>query len=121
MILDYMLGEPLATIYSSKQMVQLLEVHKKNDALDPEQAKIMSGGLNFHSMSVGEVMTPLDRLFMLEESQVLDMALMKKIFNEGYVGFGFGFEFTVIMCIYLFLLMKLGLPFILHVQARVAP
>lgn len=45
--LDYVLGAELATIYSSAEMLKLLQIHVQHNAIDQETAGAMTGALTY--------------------------------------------------------------------------
>uniref|UniRef100_A0A7S3LGG6 CNNM transmembrane domain-containing protein n=1 Tax=Amphora coffeiformis TaxID=265554 RepID=A0A7S3LGG6_9STRA len=82
--LDYALGEELATTYSSKEMIKLLQIHVQEEMIDPDTAKAMQGAIQFKDMTVKEVMTPLANTFMLSVDDKLNFETIAKIFKTGY-------------------------------------
>ena len=44
-VLDWALGRELATTYSGAEMIELLNVHVKENIIDQEEAKAMQGAL----------------------------------------------------------------------------
>ena len=82
--LDYFLGEELATTYSSSEMVKLLQIHVKEEIIDPDTAQAMQGALKFKDIKVKEVMTPLANTFMLSVEEKLNFETIAKIFKTGY-------------------------------------
>lgn len=60
MILDKMLGEELPTVYSKKELEQLIE-HQgglKDAMIDADEKRIMKGVLSYSEKTAGEIMTP---------------------------------------------------------------
>jgi len=82
--LDKMLGKELATVYSNAEMMQLLQIHVQEDALDHDTAIKMKGALQFKDMKVEEVMTPIANAFMLNLDEKLNFETIARIFKTGY-------------------------------------
>jgi len=82
--LDKMLGEELATTYSSSEMLKLLQIHVQERVMDPDTAVAMTGALKYKDIAVKDVMTPLDNTFMLSAEEKLNFETIGKIFKTGY-------------------------------------
>ena len=82
--LDLALGRELATTYSNAEMIELLNVHVKENIIDQEEANAMAGALTYKTLSVKEVMTPMENTFMLEVDERLSFETIGKIFKTGY-------------------------------------
>jgi metal transporter CNNM len=83
-LLDRALGEDLGTIHSRGELSTLLELHVKHGAVDVESGNMLHGALKFREMTVHEIMTPVDEVFMVSLADTLNYALMTKIFRAGY-------------------------------------
>jgi Cyclin M transmembrane N-terminal domain len=82
--LDYALGEELATTYSGKEFMKLLQIHVEENMLDHDTANTMTGALKYKNLPVREVMTPLANVFMLKTDEKLNFETIAKIFKTGY-------------------------------------
>lgn len=82
--LDYALGAELATIYSNAEMTKLLQIHVQHNAIDQETAGAMTGALTYKNIAVKDVMTPIDRTFMLSVDDKLSFETIAKIFKTGF-------------------------------------
>eukprot|EP00537_Pseudo-nitzschia_pungens_P002065 CAMPEP_0172358712 /NCGR_PEP_ID=MMETSP1060-20121228/3006_1 /TAXON_ID=37318 /ORGANISM="Pseudo-nitzschia pungens, Strain cf. cingulata" /LENGTH=742 /DNA_ID=CAMNT_0013080045 /DNA_START=442 /DNA_END=2670 /DNA_ORIENTATION=- len=82
--LDFALGRELATTYSNAEMIELLNVHVKENIIDQEEAKAMQGALTYKNMLVKDVMTAMEQTFMLEVDQKLSFETIGRIFKTGY-------------------------------------
>eukprot|EP00536_Pseudo-nitzschia_multiseries_P005578 jgi/Psemu1/254626/estExt_Genewise1Plus.C_1070002 len=82
--LDWALGRELATTYSNAEMIELLNVHVKENIIDREEAQAMQGALTYKNMHVKDVMTAMEQTFMLEVDQKLSFETIGKIFKTGY-------------------------------------
>jgi metal transporter CNNM len=83
-VLDCVLGQELATIYSSSELIKLLAIHVEEDALDHDVAKTMGGALRYKDMTVSAVMTPLENTFMLNVDEKLNFETVARIFKTGF-------------------------------------
>jgi len=84
LLLDFVLGAPLRTIYANEEFTHLLELHRQAGALDDEQSKIMTGAINFKTATVRDCYTPIEKLYALEMDEVINRQKMKEIFTSGY-------------------------------------
>jgi len=84
MILDCMFEKEIGSIYSSKELSQLVQIHNKHQRLDDEQALIMGGAIEYKTKTVKDVYTPMNKVFMLEVDSILDFTLMSLIFQKGF-------------------------------------
>jgi metal transporter CNNM len=83
-ILDKALGKEIATTYSTSELMKLLQIHVSENALDPETAIAMTGALKYKNLSVKDVMTPVERIFMLSVDDRLNYETMANIFKTGF-------------------------------------
>lgn len=65
-ILDKLLGEDAGNVYNKSKMKGLFEMYEKEKLLDTQERKILVAALEFHDKKVSEVMTPLDKAFLLD-------------------------------------------------------
>lgn len=82
--LDVSLGAELATTYSSAEMMKLLQIHVQQNVIDQETAGAMTGALTYKNITVKEVMTPMQRTFMINVDDKLSFETIAKIFKTGY-------------------------------------
>jgi len=108
-ILDLLLGREIGTVYSkeevrlarsnslarhtnlslarslSAQLKKLFDLHASSgNTLTHEETTILSGALDFGSKTVSQVMTPLEKVFMLDIDEVLSGDTIARILSEGY-------------------------------------
>jgi metal transporter CNNM len=83
-ILDKVLGEELATTYTTQELLKFLQIHVHEDKLDHETAATMTGALRYKTITVAEVMTPLKNTFMLSVDEKLNFETIAAIFKTGY-------------------------------------
>lgn len=84
LVLDRALGDEIATTYSSSELLKMLEIHVKENAMDKETANAMTGALTYKDTSVSQVMTPLANTFMLSLDAKLNFETIASIFKAGY-------------------------------------
>mmetsp|Transcript_22085 Transcript_22085/g.41725 ORF Transcript_22085/g.41725 Transcript_22085/m.41725 type:complete len:939 (-) Transcript_22085:304-3120(-) len=84
MILNKVLGHEIGTTYSTSEMAKLIEMHVQRGDLEGATGAAMTGALQYRSVSVEEVMTPLDNTFMLSADERLGFDTVAKIFKTGY-------------------------------------
>eukprot|EP00549_Striatella_unipunctata_P025861 CAMPEP_0118678026 /NCGR_PEP_ID=MMETSP0800-20121206/2971_1 /TAXON_ID=210618 ORGANISM="Striatella unipunctata, Strain CCMP2910" /NCGR_SAMPLE_ID=MMETSP0800 /ASSEMBLY_ACC=CAM_ASM_000638 /LENGTH=494 /DNA_ID=CAMNT_0006573799 /DNA_START=881 /DNA_END=2365 /DNA_ORIENTATION=+ len=78
------MGEELGTFYSKSEMRKLLELHADTGQIDKETATAMTGALKYKDVTVQEVMTPLDKTFMINVEGRLNFESIAMIFKTGY-------------------------------------
>ncbi|KAH0479765.1 MAG: hypothetical protein KVP17_000156 [Porospora cf. gigantea B] len=85
LVLDWILGEDLGTIYSKKQLEALVGHHQKElNVLGRAEAQILKGGLKFSSLTAVEAMTPLRRVFGVDARGVYDTQTAAKLIQRGF-------------------------------------
>ncbi|CDW71668.1 ancient conserved domain protein 2 [Stylonychia lemnae] len=83
-ILDKILGEEAGNVLSKHQMKRMFEQYEKSKLLKPQERKILSAVLELKSKVIGQVMTPIDKAFMIDINVNLNQLLLKQIYSEGY-------------------------------------
>ncbi len=85
-VLDKVLGEEMATIYSKKELMKIVEEHEgsKESDVDAAEERIIKGALSFSSETVEEVMTPRTVVYALELHTILDRHILETIKKEGF-------------------------------------
>ena len=64
--------------------MKLLAIHVQHGAIEKEHGDVVQGALNYKEMKVGEVMTPLEDVFMLSKHARLDFKTIREIFQQGF-------------------------------------
>jgi metal transporter CNNM len=80
-ILDFVLGKEIAATYNRDKIRELMKNVKD---LEENERKIISGVLDFNQRKVKEIMTPLDKVFMLDVNSKLDFETIVKIQQKGF-------------------------------------
>jgi len=85
-ILDKVLGEEMATIYSKKELIKIVKEHggSKDSAIDADEERIIEGALSFSDKNVEQIMTPRTVVYVLEINSVLDKKTLNQIKQEGF-------------------------------------
>jgi metal transporter CNNM len=83
-IIDKIIGEDGGTYLSKSQMKKLFQQYEKDKMLQPGERKMLSAALELKTKIIGEVMTPMSKIFMLDINQTLDEALKRTIYEQGY-------------------------------------
>jgi len=88
-VLNKVLGEEMATIYSKKELMKIIEEHggAKESDIDLDEEKIVKGALSFSDKQVKDVMTPRTVVNALEVSQVINDNLLKKLRESSHSRF----------------------------------
>jgi len=89
-VLDRVLGDEISGVYTRQGLFHLIKLnvedpeHAKQSGLTTEDAKILGGALTFKDSTVGQVMTPLNRIFALPIDTVLDQDAFLRILEKGH-------------------------------------
>jgi len=86
MMLDWILGDELGTIYSTSELKKLVDIHAKHEGtkMDAPTANIMKGALDLQETTVGDVMTKIDDVFWLPSDTKLTFDVLTNIFKSGH-------------------------------------
>mmetsp|Transcript_3544 Transcript_3544/g.6716 ORF Transcript_3544/g.6716 Transcript_3544/m.6716 type:complete len:692 (-) Transcript_3544:69-2144(-) len=89
LVLDKLLGEEMGTLYSKKELRELVALHNEQKdhvqgGVDQNEANILTGALDFADKEVSQIMTPIAEVFMLEVNRRLDFTVLSEIFKSGY-------------------------------------
>ncbi len=85
-VLNKTLGKELATIYSKRELVKIVEEHEDADEsdIDADEERIIKGALTFSDKYVKDVMTPRSVVTMFESSQKIDKEFLDTFRNSGH-------------------------------------
>jgi len=90
LVLDKVLGKDLGTVYSQEELKKLIKIHVENpDAamesrLTHQDHQLITGALEYKMKRVKEVMTDLDKCFMMELNTRLTFQIMLEIYKSGF-------------------------------------
>jgi CBS domain containing-hemolysin-like protein len=62
-------------------MKKLFRKYEKDKMINPSERKMLSAALELKTKTIGDVMTPMNKLFMLDINQNLDEALKRTIYE----------------------------------------
>ena len=65
-------------------MKKLFEQYEREKMLNPGERKMLSAALELKTKTIGDVMTPITKIFMLDINTTLDEALKRTIYEQGY-------------------------------------
>ena len=83
-ILDFVLGEEMGNSYNRDRLRELLKVTGDNLDLKKDEVNIITGALELSKKTVLDVMTPLEDVYMIEYSMLLDFETIQTIIKPGY-------------------------------------
>ena len=85
-ILDKTLGDEMPSVYSKKELIEIVKEHGGSESsdVDSDEERIIEGALSFSEKNVGRIMTPRTVVFALNVDDVLDNDLLNKIKHEGF-------------------------------------
>ncbi|MFC1612642.1 hemolysin family protein [Patescibacteria group bacterium] len=85
-VLDKTLGEEMATVYSKRELMKIVEEHEdsKRSDVKEEEERIIKGALTFANKKVEDIMTPRTEIFALAQTQKIDKETLNKIIKSGY-------------------------------------
>ena len=62
-------------------MKKMFEIYEKEQKLNSDERKILQAALDLSTKTLKQVMTPIDKVFMLDIKSNLDEALKRKIYE----------------------------------------
>jgi metal transporter CNNM len=89
-ILDKLLGDEITGVYTRQGLFELIKLnihsakHAKESGLTREDGRLLGGALTFKDRKVGEVMTPLESVFSLPISAVLNLDTHHRMLAKGF-------------------------------------
>lgn len=88
-LLDWLLGEDHGTMYNKPGLKTLVQLHKTlgtspADRLMEDEVTIISSVLDLKDKPVGDIMTPMQDVFIMSADTVLDEKMMDTILSQGY-------------------------------------
>lgn len=85
-VLNKALGEELATIYSKRELMKIIEEHGDTEEsdVDEDEERIIKGALTFSDKSVKDVMTPKVVVKMFESSEKIDKVFLNSLLGSSH-------------------------------------
>lgn len=82
--LDWALGEEIGHAYDRERLMEFIQVTRDVNNLEADEVNIISGALKIKRVQVGEVMTRIEDVYMLDETALLDFETIQAIVSKGY-------------------------------------
>ena len=88
--LDYVLGRDIGQVFSANELNKLIRIHVENpdaqeeSGLNKDDGNLLTGALEYKDKRVRDVMTSLDKVFMVESSTRLTFAVLMDIYKSGF-------------------------------------
>ncbi|TMW60406.1 hypothetical protein Poli38472_000448 [Pythium oligandrum] len=60
MVLDASLGEDIGTVFTKRELSEMIEIHEKQRMIDPEEGGILRGAMGYSSKTAESIMTPVN-------------------------------------------------------------
>ena len=88
-VLDRLLGDEVATIYSKDELVKIVEEHSISADSDvaEDELRIVENVLNFGDMQIDQVMTPRSVIVGIEEGEILSPERLNELHASGHSRF----------------------------------
>ena len=89
-LLDRVLGRDIGQVFSAAELHKLIRVHVENpdaqleSGLNKEDGNLLTGALEYKDKKVADVMTTLDKVFMVESSTRLTFQVLLDIYKSGF-------------------------------------
>ncbi|KNC75256.1 hypothetical protein, variant [Sphaeroforma arctica JP610] len=83
-ILDWVLGRELGVMYSRRELKELVRLTGSQVNLNQDEMAMIGGVLDFTTKTVGQIMTPMQDVFMIEIHARLDFKTLKLIVESGH-------------------------------------
>lgn len=83
-LLDCLLGEEIGNVYNRERLKELVRMTQDVNDLDKDEVNIVTGALEMRRKIVGDVMTHIEDVFMLNINAVLDFETVSDIMKSGF-------------------------------------
>ena len=85
-MLNHFLGEELATIWSKKEIEEIIKHHEDADEseIDEDEERILLGALAFSDLNAQMIATPKPVVYMLDKATKIDEPLIMEIKEKGF-------------------------------------
>ena len=90
MLLDRVLGRDIGQVFSADELHKLIRIHVENpdaqeeSGLNKDDGNLLTGALEYKDKKVSDVMTALDKVFMIESSTRLTFQVLMDIYKSGF-------------------------------------
>lgn len=84
--LDKALGEELGTIWSKKEIEEIIRYHEDNEEseIDEDEERILLGALAFSDVTAEMIATPKPVVYMIPSNAIIDAKLIETIKDRGF-------------------------------------
>jgi len=88
-VLDKTLGDEMATIYSKRELMKIVEEHEgaKESEIDADENRIIKGALTFSDKKAMDILTPRIMVYAIEKDMILDIKKLKEMRETGFTRF----------------------------------
>jgi len=89
-VLDRVLGRDIGTVYSQEELKKLIKIHVENpdaqeeSGLNRDDGNLLTGALEYKDKEVRDVMTTLDKVYMVEAHTRLTFQVLMDIYKSGF-------------------------------------
>lgn len=89
-VLDRLLGRDIGQVYSADELHKLIRIHIENpdaqeeSGLNRDDGNLLTGALEYKDKKVMDVMTTLDKVFMVESHTRLTFQVLMDIYRSGF-------------------------------------
>jgi metal transporter CNNM len=83
-VLDLVLGREIGTIYDRNELKKLVDIQSSYSNITKEETTLLSGVLDFGSKEVHQVMTKLDKVYMVDINEKLNRETISHMLKEGF-------------------------------------
>lgn len=88
-ILDRLLGDEMATVYSRGELISVIQEHEKSthSDIDQDEGRVLRGALTFSDKTVSDVMTPETVMATIRVNQKLNQTTLRRLRRDGHSRF----------------------------------
>jgi metal transporter CNNM len=83
-ILDKALGEEVGNVLSKSQMKRMFEMLEIENVIKSSERKIIQAALDLQEKTARDVMTPIDKVFMLDIESELNHRILRDVYSRGF-------------------------------------
>lgn len=84
LILDCALGEEIAFVFDRERLQEYIRITKSCNNLDAQEINIITGALKIKKVTIGQVMTKLKDVFMIELNTLINYSMIMMIVKRGF-------------------------------------
>lgn len=85
-LLDKWIGKELPSLYSHADFEHMIHEHAKHEmsSIDFDESRIVTGALRFSKKKVKDIITPMDKVLMMELDEMIDSQVARRIRLSGH-------------------------------------